>query len=79
MADEKKNYTTYLIFPVYKDPKAKKSVEKWGVKNNGSDKVIKYFRTQAEAKDFVKERAERNDRAAITKASKGEHKGKYQK
>lgn len=79
MADEKKTYTTYLIFPVYKDAKLKKKVEKWGVKNNGSDHVIKYFATQAEAKAFVKERAERNDRAAITKASKGAHKGQYQK
>lgn len=79
--EEKKEYTTYVIFPVYKvkDGKKMKSVEKWGVKNMGSDHVIKYFRTQAEAKEFVAGRAERNNRAAVTKASKGQHKGKFQK
>ncbi|MBQ8142591.1 MAG: DUF2188 domain-containing protein [Bacilli bacterium] len=51
----------------------------WTVQNMGSDKVIKTFKTKAEADAFVKERAERNGKGVVARASKGENKGKFRK
>ncbi len=49
----------------------------WALKYSGGEKVIKLFKTQKEALEFTKERAEKNDRAVLVRASKGEHKGKF--
>ncbi len=49
----------------------------WALKYSGGEKVIKLFKTQKEAIEFTKVRAENNDRAVVVRASKGEHKGKF--
>ncbi len=49
----------------------------WALKYSGGEKVIKLFKTQKEALDYTKERAENNDRAVLVRASKGAHKGKF--
>lgn len=51
----------------------------WALKYSGGEKVIKLFKTQKEALEFTKQRAENNDRAILVRASKGAHKGKFQK
>ena len=73
MADEKKSSGgTYLI-------QKRKSDGKWEVKVTGGERAIKLFDTKAEAVEFTKGRAERNDRAVLARASKGAHSGKFQK
>lgn len=49
----------------------------WEVKVKGSSRAIKLFKTKAEAMEFVKVRAANNDRGFVTRASKGEKKGKF--
>ncbi len=51
----------------------------WALKYSGGERVIKLFKTQKEALEFTKQRAENNDRAILVRASKGAHKGKFQK
>lgn len=51
----------------------------WALKYIGGERVIKLFKTQKEALEFTKTRAENNDRAIVVRASKGAHKGKFQK
>lgn len=73
MAEEKKNTGgTYII-------QKRKSDGKWEVKVTGGERVIKLFDTKAEALEFTKQRAERNDRSLVTRASKGAHAGKFHK
>ncbi len=73
MADEKKsNGGTYLI-------QKRKADGKWEVKVSGGERAIKLFDTKAEAVAFTKERAERNDRGMVARASKGAHSGKFHK
>ncbi len=72
MADEKKNGGSYIV-------QKRKEDSKWEVIVKGGKKAIKLFDTKAEALAFTKERAERNDRSLVTRASKGAHSGKFQK
>ena len=72
MADEKKGGGTYLV-------QKRKEDGLWTVQNMGSTKVIKTFKTKAEADAFVKDRAERNNKGVVARASKGENKGKFRK
>lgn len=73
--EEKKtvsNGKTYIL-------SKRKEDGKWALKYSGGEKVIKLFDTQAEALEFTKKRADNNDRAILVRASKGAHKGKFQK
>lgn len=72
MTEEKKNGGTYLV-------QKRKADGKWEVRVKGGEKAIKLFDTKAEADIFVKDRAERNDRGVVFRASKGSHAGKFQK
>ena len=51
----------------------------WQVFRAGSDKVIKLFKTKAEAEAYVKQMAENHGVGYLTHASKGKNKGKIQK
>lgn len=73
-----------------KDEKAKKNtaayhVSKrasdgmWQVFRAGSDKVIKLFKTKAEAEEYTKQMAENQGVVYHAHASKGKNKGKIQK
>lgn len=51
----------------------------WQVFRAGSDKVIKLFKTKAEAEAYTKQMAENQGVAYLSHASKGKNKGKIQK
>ena len=51
----------------------------WQVFRAGSDKVIKLFKTKAEAEEYVKKMAENQGVTYHSHASKGKNKGKIQK
>ncbi len=72
MAAEKKNDGTYIV-------QKRKEDNKWEVIVKGGKKAIKLFDTKAEAMEFTKDRAERNDRGLVSRASKGAHSGKFHK
>ncbi len=69
-AKKKRKDNSYLVQKRSED-------DRWDVKVKGSNRAIKLFKTKAEALEFVKARAEKNDRGFVTRASKGEKKGKF--
>ena len=70
MAEKKNTGGTYIV-------QKRKSDGKWEVKVTGGEKDIKLFDTKAEAVAFTEDRAERNDRGLVTRASKGARSGKF--
>jgi len=52
---------------------------KWIVKLQGSDKVIKTFKTKVEAQEYVNGLAERQNGSIKFRASKGKNAGKFAK
>lgn len=68
---EKKKSGTYHVSKREEDGK-------WQVKVSGG-KVLKLFRTKAEAEEYVKVTAANQDKAIIFHASKGKNKGKFGK
>ena len=70
MAEKKNTGGTYIV-------QKRKSDGKWEVKVTGGEKAIKLFDTKAEAVAFTEDRAERNDRGLVTRASKGARSGKF--
>ena len=69
---QRTNPKTYII-------SKRKEDGKWALKYSGGERVIKLFDTKKEALEFTKKRAENNDRGVLVRASKGAHKGKFQK
>jgi len=58
---------------------AKREDGKWAVKFAGGDKVIKLFKTQAEAIEYTKKMADNQDGKVLVHNSKGANKGKIKK
>ena len=67
---EKKKSGTYHV--------SKREDGKWQVKVSGG-KVLKLFKTKAEAEEYAKQTAANQDKAIIFHASKGKNKGKFGK
>lgn len=56
----------------------RKEDNKWTVKLEGSDKVIKLFATKEEAMEYTKQMAENQGASVAVHASKGANKGRIQ-